>query len=75
MTKLSVVLAVRNEEKNIGECLSSIKGIADEIVVVDEESRDKTLEIVESFGARVIKVKHSPIFHITKQKTLYQAQY
>ena len=74
MTKLSVVLAVRNEEKNIGECLSSIKGIADEIVVVDEESRDKTLEIVESFGARVIKVKHSPIFHITKQKALEEAQ-
>jgi len=73
MTKLSVVLAVKNEEKNIGECLSSIKGIADEIVVVDEESKDKTLEIAMSFGARIIKVKHSPIFHISKQKALEEA--
>lgn len=73
MTKLSVVLAARNEEKNIGECLSSIKAIADEIVVVDEESKDKTLEIVRSFGAKIIKVKHSPIFHISKQKALEEA--
>src|SRR3989304_6918794 len=74
MTKLSIVLAVKNEEKNIGECLSSIKGIADEIVVVDEESKDKTLEIAMSFGARIIKVKHSPIFHISKQKALEEAK-
>ncbi|KKQ97146.1 MAG: Glycosyl transferase, family 2 [Candidatus Woesebacteria bacterium GW2011_GWA1_39_12] len=73
MTKLSVVLAVRNEEKNIGECLSSIKGTADEIVVVDEESKDNTIEIVRSFGARIIKVEHSPIFHISKQKALEEA--
>ncbi|OGM06327.1 hypothetical protein A3E15_03310 [Candidatus Woesebacteria bacterium RIFCSPHIGHO2_12_FULL_42_9] len=73
MTKLSVVLAVRNEEKNIGECLSSIKGTADEIVVVDEESKDNTIEIVRSFGAKIIRVKHSPIFHISKQKALEEA--
>jgi len=74
MVKLSVVLATRNEEKNIGECLEPIRDIADEIVVVDEESEDRTVEIAESLGARVISVKHSPIFHITKQKALDEAQ-
>lgn len=70
MNKLSVVLATRNEEKNIGDCLSSIKDIADEIIIVDEESTDNTKKIAESFGAKVYSQKHEPIFHITKQKAL-----
>jgi len=68
--KLSVVLATRNEERNITSCLESVKDIADEIVVVDEESSDKTREVAQKFGAKVYKVKHKPIFHITKQKAL-----
>lgn len=70
MKKLSVVLATRNEEKNIGECLESVKNIADEIIVVDEKSNDKTAEIAKKYGAKVYEVNHSPIFHITKQKAL-----
>lgn len=70
MPKLSVVLATRNEEKNIGPCLESVKDIADEIVVVDEESTDKTVSIAKSYGARIYTVKHEPIFHVTKQKAL-----
>lgn len=73
MQKLSVVLAVRNEEKNIGECLASVKEIADEIIVFDEESQDKTREIAESFGAKVTVVKHSANFHITKEKAIEAA--
>jgi glycosyltransferase involved in cell wall biosynthesis len=68
--KLSVVLATRNEEKNIAQCLESVKTIADEIIVVDEESSDKTEEIAERFGAKVIRTKHEPVFHITKQKAI-----
>ena len=70
MPKLSVVLATRNEEKNIGDCLSSVRDIADEIVVVDEESKDGTAGIASSLGARVVSVKHAAIFHATKQKAL-----
>ena len=70
MKKLSVVLATRNEESNIGRCLDSIKNIADEIIVVDEFSTDKTAEIAKRFGARVILEPHHDIFHITKQKAL-----
>ena len=44
---LSVVLAVYNEENNLSACLDSIKDIADEIVVVDGESKDKTVEILK----------------------------
>jgi len=73
MKKLSVVLATRDEEENIGACLKSVKDIADEIVVVDESSTDKTREIAKKYDARVFKVKHEPIFHKTKQKALDKA--
>lgn len=71
--KLSVVLATRNEEKNIKACLESVKDIADEIIVVDESSTDKTRGIAKKMGATVYKVKHQPIFHISKQKALDKA--
>lgn len=73
MKKLSVVLATRNEEENIGKCLSSVKNLADEIIVVDEKSSDKTVEIAKSFGAKIFLVEHEPIFHITKQRGLDRA--
>src|SRR4030043_1664629 len=73
MTKLSVVLATRNEEKNLNSCLDSVKSIADEIVVVDEYSTDKTNEVAEKFGAKVYKEPHHPLFHITKQIALEKA--
>lgn len=68
--KLSVVLAVRNEEENIARCINSIRGIADEIIVVDEHSTDKTREVAEKLGAKVFEEPHHDIFHITKQKAL-----
>ena len=73
MAKLSIVLAVRNEEENIGRCLESVRGLADEIVVVDEYSTDKTREIAEKLGAKVYFEPHHDIFHITKQKALDHA--
>lgn len=68
--KISVALATYNEEKNISDCLDSVKDIADEIMIVDGSSSDKTREIAESFGAKVIKTTNPPIFHINKQKAL-----
>jgi glycosyltransferase involved in cell wall biosynthesis len=54
MAPLSVAIITLNEEKNIGRCLESLKDIADEIVVVDSGSSDKTREICEGFGVRFI---------------------
>ncbi|MEK7550229.1 MAG: glycosyltransferase family 2 protein [Patescibacteria group bacterium] len=73
MNNLSVVLATRNEEENVGRCLGSVKGIADEIIVVDEYSTDKTREIAKSLGAKVFLEPHHDIFHITKQRALEKA--
>ncbi len=49
---LSVVLITHNEEANIARTLASVKAIADEIIVVDSGSTDRTLELARSFGAK-----------------------
>src|SRR3989344_3185870 len=72
--KLSVVLATKNEEANIARCLESVESIADEIIIIDEESTDKTREIAERFGAKVYTTKHNPIFHKTKQMAIDKAK-
>ena len=51
--KLSVAIITYNEENNLDRCLESVKGISDEIVVVDSGSTDRTKEIAQKHGARV----------------------
>ncbi|NNM94620.1 MAG: glycosyltransferase family 2 protein [Bacteroidia bacterium] len=55
MLKLSVAIITLNEEKNIGRCIDSVQGIADEVVVVDSFSTDGTAEICRSKGATFIQ--------------------
>lgn len=55
--KLSVVIITLNEEKNIRRCLESVKDVADEIVVVDSLSTDKTEEICSEYSVRFVKEK------------------
>jgi glycosyltransferase involved in cell wall biosynthesis len=52
MIKISAVIISFNEEKNIERCLSSLEGTADEIVIVDSFSTDRTKEICLRYGAR-----------------------
>ncbi len=52
--KLSAVIITKNEENNIVACLESLD-FADEIVVVDSGSTDRTIEICESYKCRIIE--------------------
>src|SRR3989338_11303654 len=54
MINLSVVVLTKNEEKNIQRCLESVAGWANEIVVVDDESTDRTVDIVSRYTDRII---------------------
>lgn len=72
-TKLSAAIATYNEEENIGDCLESIKDIVDEIIIVDGQSSDRTVEIAKKYGAKVMITNNPPIFHINKQKAFDHA--
>lgn len=53
MSKISATILTYNEENRIEACLQSLEGIADEIVVVDSGSTDRTVEICSKHGCRV----------------------
>lgn len=53
MSKLSVIILTKNEEENIKKVIGSIRELADEIVVLDSGSEDRTVEIAKSLGAKV----------------------
>ena len=58
-SRLSVIIPVRNEEKNIVNLLNDLKKqslIPLEIIVVDDESSDRTYEVAKGFGVNVIKI-------------------
>lgn len=57
MHKLSVVIITFNEEKNIGRCISSVREIADEVIIVDSYSSDNTTAVAASLGAIVYQNK------------------
>jgi glycosyltransferase involved in cell wall biosynthesis len=50
---LSVCIVTHNEEANIARTLESVRGIADEIIVVDSHSTDQTVSLAKSCGAKV----------------------
>lgn len=54
---LTTIIITKNEEEMIGDCLISVKDLADEIIVVDTGSTDKTNEVAKSFGARIVRSK------------------
>jgi len=53
--KLTVILPVRNEEKNLPFCFSAIGHSVDQIIVIDSNSIDKTVEIAKNHGAEVFQ--------------------
>lgn len=68
---LSVVIITFNEEANIARCLEAVRGVADEVVVVDSFSTDRTVEICRQLGARVVQ---HPFEGYVQQKNFATAQ-
>lgn len=73
MSKLSVVIATYNEEKTLFDCLESVHDLASEIVIVDGQSSDKTVEIAKNYGAKVYTEPNRTNFHINKQIAIDKA--
>jgi glycosyltransferase involved in cell wall biosynthesis len=70
MPTLSVILITRNEEANLADCLASLEGIAQQVVVVDTNSSDNTLEIAKSYGATISQPPDWPGFGPQKNRAL-----
>lgn len=73
LAKLSVCMIVRDNEATLGDCLRSIRSIADEIVVVDTGSKDRTKQIAESFRARMFDFPWCDDFSAARNESLRHA--
>lgn len=73
MNTLSVCIIAKNEERNLQRCLESIKGIADEVILVDTGSVDNTISIAEKYDAKVIKFPWQNNFSFARNKALEMA--
>lgn len=65
MAKLSVVISAYNEEKNIKECLESVKW-ASEIILVDSGSTDKTVEIAKNYQVKIFPQPNNLMLNVNK---------
>jgi len=74
MPQLSVVIITFNEELNIKRCLESIQGVADDVVIVDSFSTDRTEEISKKFNVNFIQRKWEG-YSNTKNFANAQAKY
>jgi glycosyltransferase involved in cell wall biosynthesis len=70
MNRLSACLVTLNEEHNLPRVLGSLEGIADELIVVDCGSQDRTIEIAREHGAKIV---NHPWTNFAEQKNLAAA--
>jgi len=66
-------MIVKNEEASLPTCLQSVRGTADEIIIVDTGSSDSTVEIAKGFGAKVIHHKWQDDFAEARNVSLDSA--
>ena len=67
---LSAIIITRNEAHNLHDCLQSMHGLADEIIVVDSQSTDNTVAIAQQHGAKVSQPADWPGFGPQKNRAL-----
>lgn len=67
-------MIVKNEELALPSCLSSVKGVVDEIVLLDTGSSDRTPEIAKEFGARVYDFEWCNDFSAARNQSLKYVQ-
>ena len=72
-TTISLCMIVKNEESNLVQCLSKIQSLADEMIVVDTGSSDRTKDIAKAFGAKVFDFPWSNDFSEARNFSISKA--
>lgn len=70
MPTLSAILITKNESLNLEDCLASLQGLVDEIVIVDSNSQDNTIEIAKRYHAIISQPTDWPGFGPQKNRAL-----
>jgi len=70
---ISLCMIVKNEEKDLPRCVESVRGLVDEIVVLDTGSEDNTVSIAESLGAKVYHMPWPGSFSAARNESLKKA--
>ena len=73
MRRLSLCMIVKNEEVMLPECLRSVKGVVDELIIVDTGSTDNTVAIAKAAGAKVLHFEWCDDFAAARNVSLRQA--
>lgn len=73
MISISLCMIVRNEEQSLARCLSTVKKIADEIIIVDTGSTDNTKDIARRFGAKIFDFEWIDNFAAARNYAFSQA--
>jgi tetratricopeptide (TPR) repeat protein len=71
--RLSLCMIAKNEEQFLGDCLASVRGLVDEIILVDTGSTDRTVAIAESFGAKIFHFPWNGDFAAARNESLAHA--
>lgn len=64
--KVSVVVTAHNEEDKISDCLKSVENIANEIILINNSSTDRTVEIAKKFTDRIYQHENNPMLNVSK---------
>lgn len=67
---ISASMIVKNEEKFLPGCLESLRGVIDELIIVDTGSTDRTIEIAEKYGAKVHNIEWKDDFAYARNESL-----
>lgn len=73
MPRLSLCMIVKNEERYLEDCLRSVQGLVDEMIIVDTGSTDGTIDIANRYGATVIPYGWQDDFSAARNESLNHA--